>query len=188
MCLTPRQYNTTERLNHTVWKTKIIQKQMTEIMEDLDECVSNGKYTDGEYLALSKEIQSGYEQHGKLEKIFTEIKGKIEEARIFMLERFDGNIDEALGFLSGMSVTCRTSAAALSEEEVFTEAITTFHGDYVVEHAMNALGAERWGEKKCDWEWTHVVGIQLDGLLRNTDLYAQAREEGHYEVKELFGL
>ena len=208
MCLTPRQYNTTERLNHSVWKTKIIQKQMTEIMEDLDECVSNGKYTDGEYLALSKEIQSEYEKYGQLEKLFMEIRETMKRLEICALERFNGDIDETLSFLchappSICPPTVRARRAKwmgdnrkglekgrFRKEHALAELMVVWHGDDVVENELEAGGWERqgWVGEMGAWEFTYELGIQLDGILKNTELYAARREEGHYEVKELFGL
>jgi len=197
MCLTPRQYNTTERLNHTVWKTKILQKQMTEIMEDLDECVSNGKYTDGEYLAMSKDIQSEYETYGRLEKLFTRIQGNIKKTHNKFLRQHNGNVDDALSFIAR---ECRHLAprgwhrgwaygrfATLSEEEVLSEAIGSFYGDCLVENALEDGGWERQAAVVVGgWELTHELGIQFDDLLENHELYAQRREEGQYYIKEMF--
>jgi len=204
MCLTPHQYNTTERLNHNVWKTKILQKQMTEIMEDLDECVSNGKYTDGEYLALSKEIQSEYEKYGQLEKLFMEIQETIKRCETTALEQFNGDIDEMLDFLCHSPLPnprLRAQRAKwmrgkglekgrFTKEHAFTELIVALHGDEVVENELEAAGWERQtdGLATPGWELTHELGIQLDGILKNTEMYAARREEGHYELKELFGL
>ena len=205
MCLTPRQYNSSERINHSVWKTKIIQKQMTEIMEDLDECVSNGKYTDGEYLALSKEIQSEYEKYGKLEKLFTRIQENLTEYPRLLLSEFDGDVDEVLSFLShkatGIPVPRPSYTTGprpkwrrwveqgfFTKEQVVTELMRVKFGDTMVENVMEDEGWERNDGKKGGWELTNELGIQLDGVFKNTEMYAQAREEGHYDIKELFGL
>jgi len=141
MCLTPRQYNTCERLNHIEWKTKIIQKQMTEIMEDLDECVSNGKYTDGEYLALSKEIKMWYETYGKLEKLFTEIQRQIKGQLLDCFARFNGDPVETLDFLCYGELRDPKARArrakwlrvwqgtpGFEKEYAFTELIVTIYG------------------------------------------------------------
>ena len=204
MCLTPRQYNTTERLTHNVWKTKILQKQMTEIMEDLDECVSNGKYTDGEYLALSKEIKLDYEKYGKLEKLFMEIQETIKRYEIRALERFDGDVLETLKWLGYPSLAPNPKIAArraewlerrqlknsvFQKEQALTELIVTTYGDDVVENVLEDEGWERQtGVVDGGWELTHELGIQFDDLLENHELYAQRREEGQYYIKEMYGL
>jgi len=171
---------------------------MTEIMEDLDECVSNGKYTDGEYLALSKEIKMWYETYGKLEKLFTEIQRQIKGQLLDCFARFNGDPVETLDFLCYGELRDPKARArrakwlrvwqgtpGFEKEYAFTELIVTIYGDNLVD---NVLGDEGWGGEMLGWDLTHDLGIQLDDVLKSTEFYAQRREEGHYDMKEMFGV
>ena len=77
MCLTQRQYSANTYLTHFLWEFKILQKQMTEIMDDLEEEVAEKKYTDGEYLAMSKNIKNEYDTFVMFEKYFTALKARM---------------------------------------------------------------------------------------------------------------
>jgi len=50
---------------------------MTEIMDDLEEAVAEKKYTDGEYLAMSKNIKNEYDYFVMFEKYFTALKARV---------------------------------------------------------------------------------------------------------------
>ena len=167
MCLTKRQYSANTYIAHFLWQSQILQKQMTEIMEELEEAVAEEKYTDGEYLAMSKNIKSEYDKAACIIDMLTFIQKKL-ETHIRGARMLSGNS------LADVVASCEKvlkykqggNAGWMDDQDKFSDFLIATRGNELIEIAGGGNVEGDWGDIM------NFLDRTLDVKLHNTQLYA----------------